>query len=634
MKLSWRISAIPLLLAIVGLVLTTGCPNPAPVVSITSEPPGAAVVLDAKSMGTTPWQSDVRIGEHHVQVTLEGYRPWEQRVTLEQSRFYEFHAALVPLQGTLEVDVTPAGAAVTVDDAFTFAQTPCSLLLSPGEHRVTVTAPDHQPQTWTVTIQDAQVTRLEGTLAPLIVSPSPEPTSSPTSTPSPAPEPEATATPLPTQPPSVRTWETTVSIPTYQYEDALYPAGDIPYPRLDFARVGPPAPKEYRAIVVENRYLQLTFLPDLGGRLYRCVFKPTGHDIFYRNPVIKPTHWGPDEMGWWIAAGGMEWCFPVWEHGYTTALPWQCQARREADGSVAFVAEHDEKITGLHVSVAVTLRPDRGDFEIRPTVSNPTGQSQTYKLWINALLGLEADRLAARVTRFSLPVSEVVVHSTGDAALPPAGARMSWPVYADRDFSYYVNWNDYLGVFAAPPAPTWAGVYNVEMGAGIVRVRPADPQATPGVKLFAFGPNQDPAAYTDGDSWYCELWSGATPDFDQAVTIAPGETHTWTERWFPVGDVGGLHQATEQAALRLDHGVQSGTLLVGVATPARLPGTVVVLVEGSEIYREECSVSPDRPFHAQVVVPDSVPAAGLVTLRFLDDQGQVVAQAERWMTVR
>jgi len=201
--------------------------------------------------------------------------------------------------------------------------------------------------------------------------------------------------------------------------------------------MGPPAPKAYRAVMVENRYLTLTFLPDLGGRLYRCVFKPTKQDVFYRNPVIKPTHWGPDEMGWWIAAGGMEWCFPVWEHGYTTALPWQCRTRRNTDGSVTFVAEDDEDLTGLHIAVAVTLRPDRADFEVQPTVSNPTGQSQTYKLWINALLSLEADRSGARYTRFSLPAREVIVHSTGDETLPRPGERMSWPIYAGRDFSAY-----------------------------------------------------------------------------------------------------------------------------------------------------------------------------------------------------
>ncbi|MBU0490925.1 MAG: DUF5107 domain-containing protein, partial [Chloroflexi bacterium] len=311
-------------------------------------------------------------------------------------------------------------------------------------------------------------------------------------------------------------------------------------------------------------------------------------------------------------------------------LPWQCHIQRNADGSITFVAEDDEQTTGLHIAVAVTLRPDRADFEVQPIVSNPTGQPQTYKLWINAMLSLGADRSGAGLVRFALPSSEVIVHSTGDESLPRPGERMSWPVYNGRDFSHYVNWTSFLGLFAAPPAPGWSGAYHEGAGLGIVRVG-----EVPGVKLFAFGPNQDPATYTDGDSWYFELWSGAAPDFDQVVTIAPGASHTWTEWWYPVIQLGVLQTANASAALHLDMGREPGTLAVGVAAPvARRAGTVVVLMEGAEIYRQECSVSPDQPFYAQVAVPSGVPAAGLVTLRFLDDAGQVIAQTERWMAVR
>ncbi|MFX1412069.1 MAG: DUF5107 domain-containing protein, partial [Promethearchaeota archaeon] len=303
MRLSWQTLAIILLLAGVGVTTLTGCPNPNPMLTITSQPPGAMVTLNGKPVGTTPWKSDVHHGTHHVQVTLAGYRPWEQRVTLEQYEFQELHADLVPLQGMLEVIVTPAGAAVAVDDT-PRCETPCRLDLSPGDHDVIVSAPGYQPLLQTVIIQDNQVTRLEGTLN---LSPAPTSTPSvPATSPTPTPTLQTEVNPTPTQPPAVRTWETTIAISTYQYGAALrkeHP-GRIPYPQLDFERVGAPVSRDYRAVVVENRYLRLTFLPALGGRLYQCVFKPTGQDVFYRNPVIKPTHWGPDEMGWWIAAGG------------------------------------------------------------------------------------------------------------------------------------------------------------------------------------------------------------------------------------------------------------------------------------------------------------------------------------------
>ena len=58
-----------------------------------------------------------------------------------------------------------------------------------------------------------------------------------------------------------------------------------PYPLLD--DMGEEArPVSYRALVVENEYLRVTVLPELGGRLYSAVDKPTGEEIFYRNNVV------------------------------------------------------------------------------------------------------------------------------------------------------------------------------------------------------------------------------------------------------------------------------------------------------------------------------------------------------------
>lgn len=121
--------------------------------------------------------------------------------------------------------------------------------------------------------------------------------------------------------------ETTISIRSYVYEPHLQQALDtqrgVRYLWLDRAIYGEPSAetvvlRPFRAVILENAYLQLTILPGLGGRIYECIFKPTGQNIFYRNEVLKPTSWGPltREQNWWLAAGGMEWAFPVDEHGY------------------------------------------------------------------------------------------------------------------------------------------------------------------------------------------------------------------------------------------------------------------------------------------------------------------------------
>ncbi|RLC71392.1 MAG: hypothetical protein DRI81_17790, partial [Chloroflexi bacterium] len=105
----------------------------------------------------------------------------------------------------------------------------------------------------------------------------------------------------------------TISIPTYPYaaflHDGTDPDYNITYRYLDwdaYEDSNPtPSLQDYTVLVLENSYLRVTLLPELGGRIYQMVFKPTGHNELYQNSVIKPTHWGPldSDKNWWLAAG-------------------------------------------------------------------------------------------------------------------------------------------------------------------------------------------------------------------------------------------------------------------------------------------------------------------------------------------
>lgn len=62
--------------------------------------------------------------------------------------------------------------------------------------------------------------------------------------------------------------------------------------------------KQYTALVLENDYVGLSVLPEIGGRLFSAVDKANGYDFFYRQHVIKPALIGM--LGAWIS-GGVEW---------------------------------------------------------------------------------------------------------------------------------------------------------------------------------------------------------------------------------------------------------------------------------------------------------------------------------------
>ncbi len=184
---------------------------------------------------------------------------------------------------------------------------------------------------------------------------------------------------------AVAVWEGEITLSTYGWEQALVPTGPDdpihPYPRLDFDVVGGPAPRNYQAVFLQNEYVQLTIVPELGGRILRWVDRVTGRQLFYANPVVKPTRWGI--RGWWLAAGGMEWSFPTDEHGLNTYRPWQ----HELLGNGVRIWDTDDR-TGLTVEVTIWLDRGRSYFSVAPRISNATGDAQPYQFWANAMLTL------------------------------------------------------------------------------------------------------------------------------------------------------------------------------------------------------------------------------------------------------
>jgi hypothetical protein len=201
----------------------------------------------------------------------------------------------------------------------------------------------------------------------------------------------------------VRVRETTLTIPTYDYNQALVSTnpGDpiYPYPRLDPARVGPPQPRTYRAVVVENRFLELTFLPELGGRLYRAIIKSTGRNVFYQNPVIKPAPFG--QRGWWLGAGGLEWAAPTEEHGYLEAFSWDMTVERRTDAATVRMTTI-ERQRGLDLTAIVTLRADEGLFSAQLAARNTSTTPQPLQMWMNAMLASSANRVGP-AARFVVP---------------------------------------------------------------------------------------------------------------------------------------------------------------------------------------------------------------------------------------
>jgi hypothetical protein len=416
-----------------------------------------------------------------------------------------------------------------------------------------------------------------------------------------------------------RVYETTLTIPTYDYESAFVPTlpGDeiYPYPRLDFSRVGPPSPRTYRAVVLENGFVSLTILPELGGRIYRWLDKATGRHLLYENPVIKPTSWG--YRGWWLSAGGMEWAFPVEGHGLNEWRPWSYHSDPTAYGLGVTVSDFDDR-TGMEVGATISLGAGQAYVTIQPWVKNNTDQAHSYQLWLNAMIAMNGNRVSG-TTQFILPAGEVMIHSTADGGVPASGGAMNWPFHGGRDLSWYNNWNGYLGFFVPAVFAGFTGIYDHALDQGIIRAY--NPGWPAGTKIF--GPSTlSPAYWTDDDSNYIELWSGATASFWSNSTLNPGQSFSWSEHWYPVHGMGGFNFANRRAALRLTDTVDGAEMAVAVS--GGLSGRVSLWAGGQLQAEWPLTIYPGQVFKATWTRPAGL--EGDLGLRLKASDGALVAQ--------
>ena len=463
----------------------------------------------------------------------------------------------------------------------------------------------------------------------------PPDTATPTETPSPAP----TATFVPPTPRPTTSYRVTeITLPTYPYASFLRTVTDpnlADYPvsvldRTAYDASNPqPAAKTYRMLVLENRYLRLGILPDLGGRIYQCIFKPTGNNEFYSNPVVKPTHWGPPSppyppgANWWLAAGGLEWGFPVEEHGYEFGTSWGFDHVTQTNGGVMVTLFTRTGPQKPYAVVDVILPPDTAYFVIRPHITNPTGTAFRFKWWHNAMLAPGAANRPGPDLRFIFPVSEMTVHSTGDPALPAAGQPMPWPVVGGRDLSRLGNWAQWLGAFQRPAAQgDFVAVYDAAADEGMVRIYPSS--VARGAKLFAMGWSAPIGAdnWTDDGSGYVELHGGLAPTFDDWYELPPGGEIDWSEVWYPVARIGGVTAANDRGALALLP--SGGRLKVGLFPSTAMRGRLTVTLPGMVPLTRNVAITPAQPLVQEVALADGVPAQGQVAVTVVDAQGRIL----------
>jgi tetratricopeptide (TPR) repeat protein len=386
----------------------------------------------------------------------------------------------------------------------------------------------------------------------------------------------------------------------------------------------PPVPVDYVAARLENEFVRLVLLPEIGGRIFLGQDKANrDYDFFYRQDVIKPALVGL--AGPWIS-GGVEFNWPQ-HHRPGTFLPSDVSIEDEGDGAfTVWQSEHDplNRLKGMH---GIRLRPGSALIELRGRLFNRTPFTQTFLWWAN---------IAARVhdhyqSFFPTDVRHVADHAVRAMSSFPVAENFYYGVdYASRpganDLSWYRNIPVPTSYMVFQTEEEFFGGYDHEAKAGFVHV--ANKHLSPGKKQWTWGNHEFGWAWdrelTDTGGPYIELMAGVytdnQPDFSY---LAPYETKTFSQFWWPYQKLGPVQQANTLAAVRMvvqaDH-----TLDLGLAVPQPHSGWRVVLRDGDRTMLEQTvDVAPDAPWQHQGLRFEGASETSLCLWVF-DAQGRAV----------
>lgn len=399
----------------------------------------------------------------------------------------------------------------------------------------------------------------------------------------------------------VEVWEEQITLPTYGVgapdknpmflEKRVYQGSSgkvYPYPVIDKI-YDEKIDKDYKAVWLENDYIRVMILPELGGRIQRAYDKTNGYDFVYYNEVIKPALVGL--TGPWIS-GGIEFNWPQ-HHRPTTYSPVDYILTEQADGSKTVQVSEVDQMYGTKGMASFTLHPGRAYIEIRGQLYNRTPLPQTFLWWANPAVAVNDDTQSI----FPPDVTAVMDHGKRDVSKFPiaTGVYYKHNYGAGVDISRYKNIPVPTSYMAYHSEYDFVGGFDYGKGAGILHV--ADHHVSPGKKQWTWGCGDFGQAWdrnlTDENGPYIELMTGMFTDNQPDFTwLKPFEEKTFTQYFMPYKKVGKVKNASTEVVLGLET-EECGKARICVYATAVYENARIVLSQGDNIvYEKICTISP------------------------------------------
>ena len=433
--------------------------------------------------------------------------------------------------------------------------------------------------------------------------------------------------------PSVKIWEEPLAIPTYMVEppdlNPIFYKGEVyqgakksiyPYPSLD-KLTDIRENKTYKALYLENQYVKISFLPELGGRLFSALDKTNSYDFIYRQHVIKPALIGM--LGAWIS-GGIEWCVPH-HHRATTFMPVDFSLAENPDGSKTIWLGELERRHRMKWIIGATLYPDKSYLEVKVKIFNRTPFPNTFLYWANVAVHSNPNYQVI----FPPSTEFVTYHAKNDLAHWPVSNETYRGVdYKDIDLSWWKNHPEPISFFAWDLKENFSGGYDHGKKAGIIHI--GNHHTVTGAKLWEWGPGPRGRMWdkilTETDGPYVELMVGAYSDNQPDYSwIKPYEIKTFTQYWYPIRETGGAKNANLQAAVNLEL-TGENVAKVGFNTTSQYSNATVMLkAAGKVIFEQKIDICPYKPFVEEITLPAGVRETDLQALLFSSENEELIS---------
>ncbi|MFZ2147641.1 MAG: DUF5107 domain-containing protein [Sedimentisphaerales bacterium] len=414
---------------------------------------------------------------------------------------------------------------------------------------------------------------------------------------------------------TVRIWEEPLVIPTYEvgepdpnprfYTGRTYQGAQghvYPYPMLDVL-TDSRKDKTYKAVYLENEYVKICVLPEIGGRILAALDKTNNYDFLYRQHVIKPALIGM--LGAWIS-GGIEWCIPH-HHRATTFMPVDYTLQENPDGSKTVWVGEIELRHRMKWLVGLTIFPEKSYMEATIKIINRTPFVNSILCWANVAVHANENYQVI----FPPSTEYATYHGKNQFARWP----ISYEFYSGADYtrgvdlSWWKNHPSPMSFFAWNYTDDFFAGYDHGKEAGTIYV--SNHHIAPGKKLWEWGPGPRGQMWdkilSETDGPYIEIMAGAYSDNQPDYSwIQPYEVKIIKEYWYPIRQIESVKNANLKAAVNLEL-TQANTAKIGFNTTSAYKNALVLLEADEQVvFKQRINIGPNRPFLKEIALAAGV----------------------------